>query len=68
MRIFSPEAGNIARGRSPRVILPVMSRVKNSSCYPRTRATIVLLYRLVLLFLSVCRKPESTSFHLQSHL
>ena len=45
-----------------------MSRVNKSSRYPYTRATIVLLYRLVLLSLSVCRKTEITSFHLQSHL
>ena len=44
MTICSPEAGNIARGRSPRAIFPVEA-VNKSSCHPHSRATIVLLYR-----------------------
>ena len=66
MMICSPEVSNIARGRSPSVILHVEG--EQIVMLPHTRATIVLLYQLVLLFLSVCRKTEITSFHLQSHL
>ena len=42
MTICSPEAGNIAQGRSPREILPVEGEQIKSSYYPHTRATIVL--------------------------
>ena len=43
MTIYSPEANNIARGRSPRAILPVEGEQIVLS--PSPRANIVLLYR-----------------------
>ena len=46
MTMCSPEANNIARGRSPRVILPVEG--EQSVMSPSLRATIDLLYRFTV--------------------
>ena len=68
MTVCSPEAGNIARGQY------YLSKVNKSSCYPHTRATIVLLDRRQKqqqpkIVFAICRKIEHwstlTSFHLQ---
>ena len=60
MTICSPEAGNIVRGRSPRVILHVEG--EQNVMLPSDKGNNCLITptcHYVLLFLSVCRKKRN---------